>query len=817
LGALDRAYSRGHHGLWSARKRAELVDACLVQLYLRTGPPERTALVALGGYGRGELAPHSDLDLLLLHGGSGWTTRWGANRDQAVKELAEQLFYPLWDAGFSVGHAVRSVRECGAQAAQRLDVATAMLDARLLAGDEGLFVAMHDLVTGAARKDAAGFLTKLKAGVRERGEQFGSVSHLLEPDVKEGSGGLRDIHTLSWGAAAVTPGPPGLLGLEEMTVLRRTERAALEEAEDFFMRLRSALHLETGKKTDRIHVDHQPWLAEALGFEDEPSLRAMDALMRATFEHGRRVEHVRDTVFDRLSHRGDPPSTEVHDETPEGVLRVFADVASGKHVSAETLDRVERVELPDDIAWTPPMRELFLSILRAGARGVSVLESMDLAGVLVRLLPEWGDVRCRPQRDPFHRYTVDVHLLQALVEMVRLLDGEDDSGDRLAVELRPAVRDRDALLLGALLHDIGKVGLGEHVAMGGTVAAAVMDRIGIEEGSTRDLVLFLVDQHLLLSDTATRRDLVAARIGDPERLASLYLLSIADGLATGPHAWTPWRATLIRDLVWKVRHVLERGDMGAETAERLAERTDVIRRLLQGEDPGAVEWFLRQMPRSYLLGVLPERAIRHFHLVHPTPGAFDMRTQAEPGDRPGTYGLTVVAHDRPGLLAKIAGALALSGLSILSAQVFTTEDGVAVDLFEVEGAFEEEIDEERWRRFRSTLRKGLEGRIALDYRVKEKRSHYPSEHADVPVEVTVDNEASDFSTVIEVGGPDRIGFLFDLTSALFEMQLDVHVAKVATYGGRVVDALYVRDAVGRKIEDAEHIDEIRRAITARIS
>ena len=223
------------------------------------------------------------------------------------------------------------------------------------------------------------------------------------------------------------------------------------------------------------------------------------------------------------------------------------------------------------------------------------------------------------------------------------------------------------------------------------------------------------------------------------------------------------------------------------------------------------------MPRSYLLTVLPERAIRHFHLVRPTPSTLDVRTLAEPGARPGTYGLAVVARDRPGLLSKIAGALALSGLSILAAQVFTTEDGVAVDLFEVEGAFEEQVDEERWRRFRQTLRKALDGRLSLEYRVKEKRSFYPEPRGDVPVSVAVDNAASDFFTVIEVGAADRLGLLFDVTRTLFELQMDVHVAKVATYGGRVVDAFYVRDVLGRKVEDLEHISEIQAALRARLA
>ena len=479
--------------------------------------------------------------------------------------------------------------------------------------------------------------------------------------------------------------------------------------------------------------------------------------------------------------------------------------------------------MPDEVAWTESMRADLVAMLRAGDRGVTALEALDRSGLLVRFLPEWAAVRCRPQRDPYHRFTVDVHLLEAVAGVARRLETPPDD-DPVALRATTAIGDRDGVLVGAFLHDIGKTGHGGHVAAGAKIAADVLDRIGLPEPS-RSLALFLVEHHLLLSDTATRRDLededlvldVAARVGDPERLAALYLLTVADAAATGPHAWTPWRAALIRELTAKVQHVLERGDMGAETASRLAGSVEAIRSALAGEDEDAVERFLASVPRQYLLTVQPDRAARHFHLLAPQLGALDVKTWAEPGPRPGTHALTVVARDRPGLLSRIAGSLALSGLSILTAQAFTTEDGVALDLFEVEGAFAGDVDEERWRRFRSTLRHALEGRLSLDYRVREKRGHYGKPRAGVPVEVTVDNEASDFFTVIEVGAADRVGLLFDITRTLADLQLDVHFAKVATYAERVVDAFYVRDVLGRRVEDAEHVREIERAITASLT
>jgi [protein-PII] uridylyltransferase len=268
--------------------------------------------------------------------------------------------------------------------------------------------------------------------------------------------------------------------------------------------------------------------------------------------------------------------------------------------------------------------------------------------------------------------------------------------------------------------------------------------------------------------------------------------------------------------VGKVRRALERGDVEPGTAERLARRADEIRRVLEDEDPDDVERFLERMPNSYVLSLPADRVAEHFGLVARPMGALEARTLASEGSRPGTYALAVAAADRAGLLSMIAGALTLAGLSILTAQVFTTDDGVAVDVFEVEGAFEAEVGEDRWREVRGTLRRAIEGGLSLDHRVRAKREHYPDPRHGVPVHVTVDDDASDFFTVVEVGAPDRLGLLFDVTRTLAELELDVHLAKVATYGARVVDVFYVRDALGRKIEDASRVAELEDALRARL-
>jgi [protein-PII] uridylyltransferase len=812
LSALERAYSPGHHGLWSARRRAHLVDAALIELFEAATPTAdrapRVALVALGGYGRGALCPHSDIDILVLHD--------GASADP-VAALSEQILYPLWDAGFRVGHAVRTLEEADAIAADRLDVATAMVDARLLTGDTELLADASNAVLARLRSDVDGFTARLAKDAVARRERFGSTAYLLEPELKEGGGGLRDIHALGW--LQQVRGRP----VEDDGLLRAAERVRLDAAEEFLTRVRSALHLETGRGTDRLIGELQPGIAEAMGFADEPRLIAVDGLMRAVFEHARVVDAIVDEVVIHGRRAGGPASTTIEVAGVAEALALVAGAAeAARPLSAAELDAVESVDVTDTTGWDAAIRDAFLRILRGGPGASGALEALDRIGLLERLIPEWRDVRCRPQRDPYHRFTVDVHLLRAFAAMSSSLADPDQTDPAEAVAAAQ-LQERDGALLGALLHDVGKTGEGGHVPIGERVAVTILERMGVPP-ATAELAQFLVAEHLLLPDTATRRDLTdddlildaASRIATPERLAALYLLAKADARATGPAAWTPWRQTLIRELVAKIQRVLERGEMGPEVAGRLTEAVDGVRDLLVDEPTADVDRFVLRMPRGYFLSVPPEQIARQYSTITPDVGLHEVRTAVQRGSRPATFELLVVAADRSGLLSWIAGALSLVGLSILSAQVFTTEDGVAVDLFAVQGLFEPDVREERWREFRSLLRKAVDGRVSLEDRLGDKRRHYPERGA-TPITVTVDNAASDFFTVIEIGGPDRIGLLYDITRTLSEMELDVHLAKVATYTDRVIDAFYVRDTVGRKLEDPERSQALEKALRERLA
>jgi [protein-PII] uridylyltransferase len=800
--ALARAYPPGQHGRWAARERADALDAWFADTAADAGD---IAVVALGGYGRRLQLPASDIDVLLIHDGLD---------EISLEELGRRLWYPLWDRGFSVTPLVRTPDGCVEAAAERIDSCTAMLDARVLVGSPTLAARAIDPVTASVLADGPAFASRLVEARDARGVRAGSCASDLAPDLKDGLGGLRDIASLGWLEIAL--GAP----LIESDVVRRADLGAIDEAEEFLIRARSAVHLETGKRTDRLTVELQPDVASSMGFDDEPGLPAIDGLMRSVFERARVVDGVVGTALARVA-SGTRPAATVAVDGPASVLRALS-VARDGEVAPELLDAIVAGGIDGPVTWDADTRDAFLDLLRRDDGGTAALDVLERVGLLDRFVPAWRDVRSRPQRDPYHRFTVDAHLTRTLATMAALLG--DPSGDALAAELSPAATDPDALRLGALLHDIGKVGKGDHVPIGADIARAQLDAMGLPP-HTAELAAFMVAEHLLLPDTATRRDLtdenlimdVAATVGTVESLAALYLLAVADAAATGPAAWTPWRQTLVAELVTKVRHVLERGTMGEELAASLTERIEAVRRLLAQEPDPDVDAFVLRMPRGYFLSVEPTDAARHFRTIAPHLGSDELRTASTPGQRSGTYELLVVTLDRPGLLSSVAGALAVGGISILSAQVFTTSDRVAVDLFDVDGVFEPEITEERWRGVRSTLRRVIEGATSIDRKVEEMRRYYPGPTVETPVTVRVDNDASDFATVLEVGAPDRMGLLYDITRALSSLGLDVHLAKVATFDGRVIDAFYVRDELGRKITDAAALDELTGELTRQLA
>ena len=798
---------------------ATAVDAALVEAAKGVDAlAERgVAVVALGSYARQELCPGSDLDVLLL------TDRRGRRGARVLVEASEQLWYPLWDAGFVTGHASRSVADSVALATDDLDALTSFLEVRLIVGDATVARRLEDGARRLASRHPERLLGPLAEQAERRRLHPGPVADVLEPDLKEGSGGLRDGQALGWAGWAVGP-EGGLDALVAAGLLSPPDRASLESGLAELLAARVALHRATGGRSDRLVLQEQDAVATLLDADDA------DVMVRRLAAAARRVAWIARDVWSGAREETLPAAVvaepvapgvtvrggRVHVEAAAGVV-AMAGLLEAAAVAAERRIPFDRASLGRLGAAAPPTwdvweRAAFLRLLRAGAGAVDVFEALDHEGVLVRLLPEWEHVRSLPQRNAYHRFTVDRHLLEAVAECARLLDSGDgaepaDFDGRVA----RACRRPELLLLGALFHDIDKGRPGDHSVLGAETADAFSRRVGLDSEG-REILRFLVRNHLLLADTATRRDLsdvavvdgvAAACAGDGERLRLLYLLTIGDSLATGPAAWSPAKAALLRDLFVKTAASIERGEAQALAADR---RAAVVERI------GAerAEALLDRLPGAYLLACDVDEVVRHEQLL---AGAIPV-VQCATSER--DVVVTVVAPDRRGLLATLAGALAAAGLDVTEAGLFVTTDGVALDVFRADDPFGRVAEDPD--AVVALVEGALVGSLDVAARVAERRRAYTHRRGPVgPVTVRIAPEESRTDTVVEVHADDDIGLLARLTGALADLGLDVRLAKVATLGERVVDTFYVRTAAGARITDAEGVERIRAVLAAAIA
>jgi [protein-PII] uridylyltransferase len=794
---------------------AGALDAALAEEFAAGAGKLRVALVALGSYARRDLCPGSDVDVLLLHDVK------NRQRD-TVRELAERCWYPLWDAGFVTGHGLRTVKESIALADSDLDALTAFLDARPIAGDASLTAELVARGRELAVRRGTRVLEQLADAAELRRLRPGLVSEMLEPDVKEGGGGLRDLHALAWAGHAL--GADGLAGLEARGFVSGADAARLGDAWARLLDVRVGLHRATGGRTDRLALQEQPAVADLLGFDDA------DALMHDVSSAGREVAWISGDVWLRIrDHLGGPSGRAVPrdrvlaegvilregrvvvaDAAPVSALRVLEASAAAAELEVPferaTLARLRTMTEPSWDVWE---RAAFLRLLRAGAGAIAVFEALDHEGVLVRLLPEWEHVRSRPQRNAYHRFTVDRHLLETIAQCAALLDaGETRDADFDGVVAR-ACRRPELLLLGALLHDIGKGLPGDHSDAGSEIALAMMRRIGLDSEG-REIVTWLVRNHLLMAETATRRDLSDASVadnlaatcsGDAERLRLLYLLTIGDSRATGPAAWGTTKAALLRDLFVKAAAAIERGEAAAVADDRRAALAERI-----GRDEAAS--LLARFPDAYLLTFEADDILEHAKLLEAVPA---VRFHAE-GDR---IEITIAAADRPRLLATLAGALTVCGLDVIEANVFGTTDGLALDVFGATDPFGRLND--GYDQVERTLLEALAGTLDTDRRVADRARDYRRADAErVPARVEVEIEESATDTLVEVHADDEIGLLYRLAVTLADHDLDVRVAKVTTLGARVVDVFYVRTTDGEKLVDAERLDAVHSALVQRL-
>jgi len=735
------------------------VDLWVAGLFDATNAPSSgVALIATGGYGRSELCPSSDIDLMLVH-----------DPRINVERIANQVWYPVWDQGLKLGHSVCTVRQAVRLARDDLTTATALLSCRLVSGDQNVAAELVQRAEQQWRANARRWLDELARQVDARHRASGEIAFLLEPDLKEGRGGMRDVHALQWAEAA-------------HSVLLANDEQSIDAAYSVLLDARVELQRATGRALNVLTQQDQATVATALG--DLSS----DALMGRIAEAARTIAWMSDDTWRRiqstiqgpprrgavgrhdLGHGVTERDGEIHAEDAiwdDGdllaVLRIA--VASAQRdlpIERATLDRLGARPLVLPTVWPAEARGLLQDLLLAGRPTIGVIEALDHGDIWQQLLPEWTNVRSRPQHNPYHRFTVDRHLLEAVANSSELASGVD----------RP-----DLLVLGALLHDLGKGQPRDHTDVGVELAGIVGARLGYPPDDI-DVVQLLVRHHLLLGDIASRRDLddsattesVAAAVGSVSFLHLLAALTEADGKATGPAAWSPWKADLVRTLVARVAASL------------------------RGETPPPV------LPPQWP----DERELAEF-----TAGT--RKIVAENGT------VTVMTSDRRGVLSRVAGVLALRGLDVLEAVAYSTPDGCAVSRFRVVDRLR---DETPWAQITADLERALDGRLAVEARLADRAREHARRQRFLPnpqTKVTFDNAASNDATVIDIEAPDAIGLLYRITRALSDLDLDIRSAKVQTLGTHVVDAFYVRDQFAQKLEDRDMVAEVERAVLHAVS
>jgi [protein-PII] uridylyltransferase len=765
-----------------------------------------------------------------------------------VQRVMHELLYTLWDLGFQVGHSLRSLDDCVAMARTDFPSRTSMQEARLIEGDRRLFGRFGRLLRdNVHRKDFAEFLAMTLSEREQRYRKFGASPYIGEPNVKESAGGLRDMHTAMWLAAAKF-GARTLRELADKGLITAREQAAADAALTFLWRVRNELHFFSGHKNDVLTRDLQPPIAKNLGYEREGDTLGVERFMRDYYLHARRLHRLSRRLIARcqetLSRRGSAERRQRQQALADGLvffdgrlhladrdpaalradpvrlMKVFWHLHRLGCDLAPDLERAveDSVDAVDDTARAAPaVLEVFLDICRAWGRVALTLSEMHELGLLGRYLPEFGALTCLVQYDVYHRFSADQHSLLAVEHLEALAPGQSAESEG-AAQVFSEVEKPELLMLGMLLHDIGKARGHGHVAKGIPLAQALTARLGLAEADA-GAVVFLVAHHLTMSHIAQRRDIedpktiadFADTVGDPQRLRMLYLLTYADMRAVGPGVLTPWHAAILYELY---RRTLARLTGGR--ADR-PNRTDLVNRLraVVKDDVSeqAVKAHVAMVPDRYLTNTSAQRMAEHLRLIARLDGGPPVATELFHHPDLGTSDLVVVTRDVPGLFSLIAGTLAAHGVNIISAQISTRADGIAIDTFQVNDPTGEALTSAaRWSRVLDALRAVLVGEQTVEALLERRQRAGRAADGYGRPKVAVDNRLSDAHTVVEVKCPDRVGLLHLITRTLSAQGLDIASARIATEIDQALDTFYVHDRAGRKVDDPTATQRIRAAL-----
>ncbi len=811
----------------------------------------RLVLMALGSYGRRELAPHSDMDLIFLLPEK--VTDWS-------KEFTEMVLYTLWDTGLDVGYSTRSLSECMALAPENYDVLTSLLDARYLQGNLDLFSNFRkEFRRKVLNKIGSRFVTTKLELMEKRLKKHGGTIYVLEPNLKEGMGGLRDLHTAMW-VAKVLFGADDLeklCNIKELNVLDEKDLQLLKGSFEFLMRVRCELHFASNAARDLLSMERQPYLAERFGIKGRRGVLAVERFMQTYYSHAGQVHHITGSIIKRsIERKKRSPRIltrwkekdlgrgffsrggEIHTTTDP--LKFFQRYP-GRMLKAFRLFQESNLELSPEVALAVRRslklvnnefrkrkrgRDAFFRIMSDERRLYETLLLMNELGFLKKYIPEFAPIFCKMQHDYYHTYTVDEHSIRAVRELVDLPLASDSSLELYQEVYRETKANRLLLFFTILLHDVGKGSGANHADKGAVMAMRAAKRMGMSREDVDDMG-FVIKHHLLLSHVAQRRDLheertileVANLMGSPRRLKLLFLLTMADLKAVGPGVWNEWKASLLAELFLEAARAIEGGGAFREDLSKRIEKTraKVTKALADEFDPRLVQAELDALSeRAY--AVYRPRALGQFVALHLKIGNRPVITSWRRARRGGYTELFIVAQDQPGFFSRIAGVLTANNVNILGAQLLTRNDGVVFDLLYVTDNVMKPIsDRMKFRMVNRELAKVVGGELDVDKLLKARRLSLPldrRERAAMPAatRVDIDNSVSDSFTVIDIYTTDRIGLLYAITSSLASSNLSIYTAKVSTKVDQAVDVFYVADLKGNKLVDEKEIEAVRNTL-----
>ena len=833
---------------------ALVFDYTRAHVYRSNNPAdtERLAIVATGGYGRGMLAPGSDIDLLFLLPYK--QTPWG-------ESVVEYILYILWDLRLKVGHATRTVDQCVQLAKADVTICTALLDSRYILGDRTLFETLeqrfaNDVVRGGERA----FIEAKLAERDARHRRTGASRYRVEPNIKDGKGGLRDLHTLYW-LAKYLAGGPGVGDPIKQSIFTAEEQAIFRRCEDFLWTVRCHLHFLTGRPEERLTFEFQPQLAAILGYASRRGQKSVERFMKHYFIIAKDVgdlttvlcawlevqqlklspalsaffdpmgwrtrRRVRRTTAFRIDNgRLNVADPDVFRRDPVNLIRYFAQVeetGSLLHPQAIRLIRQSLRLIDDKLRHDPEANRILLGLMTAHGTPEVTLRRMNEAGVLGRMIPEFGRVVSMMQFNLYHHYTVDEHLIRTVGIVSEIERGESASKHPLSHDIFKAVANRRVLYVAAFLHDIGKGRPEDHSILGARIASHVCPRLGLTQAET-DLVVWLITNHLLMSNIAQSRDIAdpktirdfADMMQSVERLRLLLVLTVADIRAVGPSTWNGWKGQLLRSLYYATEPLLSGAYQPIALSERVETGIAEFRKIAASEPPERVQAYIDRHYADYWLKTSPTKQLEHMRLVQRTEAAGkNFGTDFTTDTFTAISELSLLAPNHPRVLSLFAGACAAAGANIVGAHIASTRDGFALDTFLLQRAFEDEEDERRRAaRIAKSIERLLRGDVRLSALLDKKHAANSVINSfTVEPEVMIDNVVSDHFTVVEVSGLDRPGLLYGVTAALSDLNLDINSAHITTFGEKAVDTFYVTDLTRKKITSPQRQEVIRKRLT----